>query len=185
MGHPSGEVNLNSMLEITWNHHITNEQLELYETNVSLLFAFGISSIMLCFIHASSYSVWWFQPTWKILDNQKSKWIISQIGVNMKHIGNHRPYFPWVSWQNPLSHFFNWAPHNSSDEKLIIPRAISLPWWQMRRASLRKNLLRSHRMNHKFPDWKFWGPKKSETTFPTRYFRRFVFQKQICQRNSM
>ena len=56
---------------------------------------------------------------------------------------------------SPLS-----SPHNSSDEKLIIPRAISLPWWQMRRASLRKNLSPSHRMNHKFPDWKFEGLKE-------------------------
>lgn len=34
----------------------------------------------------------------------------------------------------------SWASHNSSDEKLMIPLAISLPSWQIRSASLCKNL---------------------------------------------
>ena len=154
------------MLEITWNHHITNEQLELYETNVSLLFAFGISSIMLCFIHVSSYSVWWFQPTWKILDNQKSKWIISQIGgEHFQHIGNHRPYFhgflgiPLSTFTTELApQLLGWKIDNPSGNfAALVANAQSF---------IAQEPPPSHRMNHKFPDWKFEGLKNLRPRFP-------------------
>lgn len=67
---------------------------------------------------------------------------------------------------NPLSTTTLSLPHNSSDEKLIIPRAISLPWWQMRRASLRKNLRPATGWTTNFQIGNFEGLKNLRPRFP-------------------